>query len=150
MRKCNYCIYFYCLLFLIGFFNKTMAQTKYYVNNVSIKCIAKTESKTNDLIYIKLFSKECGIKNTPTKAFKDGQSHQFTEINLDDLTKKNGWCVNETDRLTVMEKDIVDDDDLIFEITFTKENLLKQRFSFIQSFTIGKYEISFEVKAIKL
>jgi hypothetical protein len=127
----------------------TQAQTKQYIHNVTIKCIAKTETKTNDLVYVKLMSKECGNKNTPTKAFKDGEVKVFGEINLDDLSKKNGWCIKENDIIKVMEDDDEDDDDIIFELKFTKEELLKQKVSYSKTFTIGKYEISFEVKTIK-
>jgi hypothetical protein len=125
------------------------AQTKQYIHSVTIKCIAKTETKVNDLIYVKLISKECGSKNTPTKAFKDGEVKTFTEINLDDLSKKNGWSIKEHDVIKVMEDDDEDDDDIIFEMKFTREELLKQRFIYSKTFTIGKYEISFEVKTIK-
>ncbi len=126
------------------------AQTRQYIHNVTIKCIAKTETKVNDLIYVKLVSKDCGTKNTPTKAFKEGDVKTFTEINLDDLSKENGWCIKENDIIKVMEDDDVDDDDIIFELKFTKENLLKNKFNYTKTFVIGKYEIYFEVKTIKM
>jgi hypothetical protein len=128
----------------------SFAQTKYYISNVSIKCIEKTEAKLNDLVYLKLFSKDCGIKSTATKAFKNGDLKVYEEINLDDLSKKNGWCVKENDVFKVFEDDDLDEDDILFEIKFSKEDLLKKKFSFQKNLLFGKYEISFELKAIKL
>jgi hypothetical protein len=147
MRRPIFKIAFILLLF---FCKNGFSQTKYYINNVSIKCIEKTETKLNDLIYLKLISKECGIKSTATKAFKNGEIKVFDEINLDDLSKKNGWCVKENDVFKVFEDDDLDEDDVLFEIKFSKEDLMNKKFRFLKKLLFGKYEISFELKAIKL
>jgi hypothetical protein len=141
--------------FLIGFVAfltpiKEVQSLKYFIHNVHVKCISKAETKSNDLIYVRLISKDCDSKNTPTKAFKNGDRKVFTEINLDDLGRKSGWCVKGDDVLKFMTKDASNEDEVIFEIKFTKELLLKQHFNYIKNLTMGKYEISFELKSIKL
>ncbi len=128
----------------------TYAQPKHYLHNVTITCITKTETKTNDLIYIKLISKVCSHKNTPTKAFKNGDTKVFSEINLDDLSKKNGWCIIELDQLIVMEKDDMDEDDIIFEMKFSKTDLLQAKQCYSKTLAIGNYQIYFEIKSILL
>lgn len=136
-------------IFFQIYFIKAIGQTKYYITNISIKCVEKTESKLNDLVYLKLISKDCGIKNTATRAFKNGDFKLFDEVNTDDLSKKNGWCVKENDILKVFEDDDIDEDDLLFEIKFSKEDLKRRKFSFKKDLLFGKYEIMFELKAIK-
>jgi hypothetical protein len=123
---------------------------KYFLNNIHIKCIAKSDKKTNDLIYLKLVSKDCGNKNTPTRAFKNGDEKIFTEIDLEDLSKKGGWCVKENDVLKVMAQGIANNDEVLLEIKFTKELLARQRSNCIKIFALSKYEICFELKGIKL
>jgi hypothetical protein len=129
---------------------KEAQSLKYFVHNVHVKCISKAETKSNDLIYVRLISKDCDNKNTPTKAFKNGDRKVFTEINLDDLGRKSGWCVKGDDVLKFMTKDATNEDEVVFEVKFTKELLLKQHFNYIKNLTMGKYEISFELKGIKL
>ena len=125
------------------------AQTKQFLHSVSITCISKTEAKTNDLIYIKLFTKNDAAKSTATKAFKDGETKSFSEINLDDFSKKNGWAVVENDVLKIVEKDDADEDDIILELKFTTDILKVNKHCFTKTFTIGKYKICFEIKTIK-
>ncbi len=137
------------IIFCLSVYVHVNGQTKYFLNNVSITCISKTETKTNDLIYVKLFSKNDGIKSTATKAFKDGEIKIFSEINLDDLSKKNGWAVVENDVLKIVEKDDSDEDDTILELKFSNDILKVNKHCFTKTFTIGKYKICFEIKTIK-
>lgn len=138
------------VIFFLLYFNTTIAQTKYHLVNVVVKCIKKTEAKLNDLVYLKLISKDCGIKSTTTKAFKNGEVKVYDEINTDYLSKKTSWCVIANDIFKVFEDDYIDEDDLLFEIKFSEEDLSKSKFSFQKDLIFGKYEIMFEVQAIKL
>ncbi len=51
----------------------------------------------------------------------------FSEINMDNLSTSNSWCVAEGDNIKVLEKDDTDDDDLILEVKFTKALLLQEK-----------------------
>jgi hypothetical protein len=117
----------------------------YYLYEFKVKCITKCDALGSDQVYIKTISSTCVDKTSSTLSFNTGNIKTFTEIKVNNAAQATNWCMALGDKIKIYEKDLIDPDDLIKEITIT-DNLAGGQ---VKTFTgvngTGKYEISFKV-----
>ena len=120
----------------------------YILTKVKIECISQCDATGSDQVYVTIPIESINHKTSATKSFKPGDIKTYTEIGPNSGSGSTAWFIKPGDKIRILEKDLIDPDDLIKEITVTTaiSNGQPQTVTGING--TGKYKISFTIAVI--
>lgn len=144
----------YLIIFFSSFFNHVKNDNSkplaafYVISEVKVKCISQCDAVGSDQVYASMMSTCCTSKTTVAKSFGPGVLKSYTEIGANSGSTVTMWCMNLGDKLSFYEKDLVDPDDLILQVSLSTINATGAVKTFTGTNGRGKYEISFKATKV--
>lgn len=100
---------------LLAFGTPTSAATL-LLTNVKIQCVSQCDATGSDQVYVTIPPASINHKTSQTRSFKPGDTKAYPEIGPNSGSASTAWFVRAGDKVRILEKDLIDPDDLIKEI----------------------------------
>ncbi len=131
---------------LLIFVSSTASARSYILTNVRIQCVTQCDAVGSDAVFVTIPSSN---KTSFTQLFKRGDIKSYPEIGVGtNGSATTTWFVVIGDRVNVFEKDLLDPNDLIKQITITTTNANGQPQVVTGINGTGKYNIFFTIRVI--
>lgn len=120
----------------------------FILSGVKVRCISQADATGSDQVYVTIANPSVHHKVSRTRALTAGVTQSYTEIGPNNGSAVTAWFIQPGDRITVMEKDLLDPDDQVIRVTLTQTMCNGQLQRITGTNGSGRYEITFKVLVI--
>ena len=148
MKPATYISIILLSLFCISAEKGSEPSASFILTKVKVECITQCDATGSDQVFVTIPASSINHKISSTRSFLPGNIKTYTEIGPNNGSASTAWFIKPGDKIQVFEKDLLDPNDLIKEISVTSAICNGQLQVVTGINGKGKYRISFTIAVI--